>query len=60
VEVSPETFSDEIKQLEGLERKIRDEAQSYLGVSVKVRLMEPRSIGRSEGKAVRVVDKRKI
>jgi phenylacetate-CoA ligase len=60
VEVSPETFSDEIKQLEGLERKIRDEVQSYLGVSVKVRLMEPRSIGRSEGKAVRVVDKRKI
>jgi phenylacetate-CoA ligase len=60
VEVSPETFSDEIKRLEGLERKIRDEVQSYLGVSVKVRLMEPRSIGRSEGKAVRVIDKRKI
>lgn len=60
VEVSPETFSDEIKRLEDLERKIRDEVQSYLGVSVKVRLMEPRSIGRSEGKAVRVIDKRKI
>ncbi|OFW60155.1 MAG: phenylacetate--CoA ligase [Candidatus Solincola sediminis] len=60
VEVSPETFSDEIKRLEDLERKIRDEVQSYLGVSVKVRLMEPRSIGRSEGKAVRAVDKRRI
>lgn len=60
VEVSPETFSDEIKRLENLERKIRDEVQSYLGVSVKVRLMEPRSIGRSEGKAVRVIDKRAI
>jgi phenylacetate-CoA ligase len=60
VEVSPETFSDEIKQLEGLEKKIRDEVQSYLGVSIRVHLMEPRSIGRSEGKAVRVIDKRKI
>ena len=60
VEVSPELFSDEIKQLEELEKKIRDEVQSYLGVSVKVRLMEPRSIQRSEGKAVRVIDNRKI
>jgi len=60
VEVSPEVFSDEIKRLEELEKRIHDEAQSYLGVSVKVRLMEPRSIQRSEGKAVRVIDKRKI
>jgi len=60
VEVSPEIFSDEIKRLEELEARIRDEVQSYLGVSVKVRLMEPRSIQRSEGKAVRVIDKRKI
>ena len=60
VEVSPEIFSDEIKQLEELEKRIRDEVQSYLGVSVRVRLMEPRSIQRSEGKAVRVIDKRKI
>jgi phenylacetate-CoA ligase len=60
VEVSPNVFSDEIKRLEDLERRIRDEVQSYLGVSVKVRLMEPRSIQRSEGKAVRVIDKRKI
>ncbi len=60
VEMSPEIFSDEIKQLEELEKRIRDEVQSYLGVSVRVRLMEPRSIQRSEGKAVRVIDKRKI
>jgi phenylacetate-CoA ligase len=60
VEVSPEVFSDEIKRLEELERRIRDEVQSYLGVSVKIRLMEPHSIQRSEGKAVRVVDRRKI
>ncbi|NPV59828.1 MAG: phenylacetate--CoA ligase [Actinobacteria bacterium] len=60
VEVSPQVFSDEIKRLEELERRIRDEVQSYLGVGVKVRLMEPRSIQRSEGKAVRVIDRRKI
>ncbi len=60
VEVSPEVFSDEIKQLEELEKSIRDEVQSYLGVGVKVRLMEPRSMQRSEGKAVRVDDRRKI
>ena len=60
VEVSPEIFSDEIKQLEELEKRIRGEVQSYLGVGVRVRLMEPRSIQRSEGKAVRVIDKRKI
>jgi phenylacetate-CoA ligase len=60
VEVSPDMFSDEIKRLEELEKRIRDEVQSYLGVSVKVRLMEPRSIQRSEGKAVRVIDNRKI
>jgi phenylacetate-CoA ligase len=60
VEVSPEIFSDEIKRLEELEKRLRDEVQSYLGVSVKIRLMEPHSIQRSEGKAVRVIDKRKI
>jgi phenylacetate-CoA ligase len=60
VEVSPEIFSDEIKELEALQQRIADEIQSYLGVGVKVRLMEPRSIQRSEGKAVRVIDRRKI
>jgi phenylacetate-CoA ligase len=60
VEVSPQVFSDEIKRLEELERRIAEEVQSYLGLSVKVRLMEPRSIQRSEGKAVRVIDRRKM
>jgi phenylacetate-CoA ligase len=60
VEMSPEVFSDEIKKLEELERRITGEVQSYLGVGIKVRLMEPRSIQRSEGKAVRVIDNRKI
>lgn len=60
VEVTPEIFSDEIKRLEDLEERIREEVQSYLGVGVKVRLMEPRSLRRSEGKAVRVIDRRKM
>lgn len=60
VEVSPEAFSDEIRCLEGLERKIGGEVQSYIGVGVKVRLMEPRSLRRSGGKAVRVIGKRKV
>ncbi|MBC7253943.1 MAG: phenylacetate--CoA ligase [Actinobacteria bacterium] len=60
VEVSPQVFSDEIKRLEELERRIAEEVRSYLGLSVKVRLMEPRSIQRSEGKAVRVIDRRKM
>ena len=60
VEMSPEAFSDEIKQLEKLQKRIREEMQSYLGVSAKISLMEPKTIQRSEGKAVRVVDRRKI
>ena len=60
VEMSPELFSDEIKQLEKVQKRIKDEMQSYLGVSAKISLMEPKSIQRSEGKAVRVVDRRKI
>ena len=43
-----------------LEKKIEHNIKDYLGVSAKVRLVEPRSIPRSEGKAQRVIDKRKI
>ena len=60
VEVEEKIFSDEIKKLTALEEKIKDEIDSVLGISVKVKLMEPKSIERSMGKAVRVVDKRKI
>lgn len=59
VEMSPELFSDEVKKLEIVESNIRREIESTLGVSVKVRLVEPKSIARSEGKAIRVIDKRK-
>ena len=60
VEVSEEMFSDRIKALEELQQVITDEIESYLGIGVKVKLMEPRSIARSEGKAVRVKDNREI
>jgi len=60
VEVSEELFSDRIKGLEELQELIQAEIESYLGIGVKVMLMEPRSIARSEGKAVRVIDNREI
>jgi phenylacetate-CoA ligase len=60
VEVSEEIFSDEIRKLEELGALITKELESALGISVKVRLVEPKSIERSEGKAKRVIDKRKI
>ncbi|AEB09846.1 phenylacetate--CoA ligase family protein [Desulfobacca acetoxidans] len=60
VEVEEATFSDEVRQLQVLEKKIEHNIKDYLGVSAKVRLVEPRSIPRSEGKALRVIDKRKI
>ncbi|MCX5707517.1 MAG: phenylacetate--CoA ligase [Candidatus Omnitrophica bacterium] len=58
VEVDQKIFSDEIKQLRAFEDKIKKEIDSVLGVYVKVKLVEPKTIARSEGKAKRVVDKR--
>lgn len=60
VEVSEKVFSDEIRKLENLEKLITRELESALGVNVKVRLVEPKSIQRSEGKAKRVEDRRKF
>jgi len=60
VEVSEELFSDEVRKLEELNRKITKEIQGTLGLSVKVTLVEPRTIERSQGKAKRVIDKRKM
>jgi len=53
-------FSDEIRRLEVLEHKIEAELASALSVSAKVRLVSPKAIERSEGKAKRVIDKRMI
>jgi phenylacetate-CoA ligase len=58
IEVEEKFFSDEIKGLKAFEEHIRKEIQSTLGIGVKVRLLEPKSLERSEGKAKRVVDKR--
>jgi phenylacetate-CoA ligase len=60
VEVSDEMFSDRIKGLEEWQEVIQGEIESYLGLGVKVTLVEPRTIARSEGKAVRVVDNRDL
>ncbi|HHU92142.1 MAG TPA: phenylacetate--CoA ligase [Halanaerobiaceae bacterium] len=60
VEVDDQFFSDEIKKLEQLSRKIRSNIQSTLGISVKVTLVEPRTFERSEGKTERVIDNRKL
>jgi phenylacetate-CoA ligase len=60
VEVSDNLFSDEVRVLETLSRKIQVEIKDMLGVTCKVKLVEPKTIQRSEGKAQRVIDKRKI
>jgi phenylacetate-CoA ligase len=60
VEVEQSIFSDEIKKLQSLEQKIRKEIESVLGIGAKVRLVEPKTIARSEGKAKRVIDKRTL
>ncbi len=60
VEVSESMFSDEIKKLDALKNKIGAVLKQALGVSVRVKLVEPKTIQRSEGKAVRVIDKRNI
>jgi phenylacetate-CoA ligase len=60
VEVSEELFSDEVKVLEGLSKNIEKEIKDLLGISAKIKLVEPKTIQRSEGKARRVIDNRKI
>jgi phenylacetate-CoA ligase len=60
VEVEGQFFSDEIKKLEDLKRKIQHTIESALGISAKVKLVEPKTIERSEGKSKRVIDKRKL
>ena len=60
VEVSDEFFSDEIRQLEALESRIKQEIENVLSVAVKVKLVEPKSLDRSVGKAKRVIDERKM
>ncbi|MDT8440947.1 MAG: phenylacetate--CoA ligase [Desulfuromonadales bacterium] len=58
VEVNEQTFSDEIKVLQDLSRRIQKEIKDVLGITCRVRLVEPKTIARSEGKARRVIDNR--
>jgi phenylacetate-CoA ligase len=59
VEVDEAFFLDRISQLEALSKKIQDTLESSLGLGIKITLVEPRVIERSEGKSQRVIDKRK-
>ncbi|MDY0291609.1 MAG: phenylacetate--CoA ligase [Desulfuromonadaceae bacterium] len=58
VEVNEETFSDEIRKLQQLSQSISRTIKDLLGITCKVRLVEPKTIARSEGKAKRVIDRR--
>ncbi len=58
VEVDEKLFSDEIKHLQRLEKKIQANIKEFLGVTVKISLVEPRTIERTAGKAKRVIDRR--
>jgi phenylacetate-CoA ligase len=59
VEVDEQFWSDEVKVLEALRTRIKNNISSVLGISATIRLVEPSSIERSEGKAKRVIDNRK-
>ena len=60
VEMNPEMFSDSLAKITSAEKALVDALKNMLGISAQVKLVAPRSIARSEGKAVRVIDKRKL
>ncbi|MDI3508653.1 MAG: phenylacetate-CoA ligase [Clostridiales bacterium] len=60
VEIDDKLFSDEVRRLEDLENRITREIQNTLGINVTVKLVEPKTIARGDGKAKRVIDKRNI
>lgn len=60
VEVDEKFFSDEIRKLDALKKRIADALKQSLGIAVNVKLVEPKTIQRSEGKAKRVIDNRNI
>lgn len=60
VEVNPQFYTDEIRVLEALNKKISHVLSQALGLNPKVKLVEPQTLTRSEGKAVHVIDKRKL
>jgi phenylacetate-CoA ligase len=60
IEIPEAMFTDNVKGIEGFEKRVGSQMNSVLGISAKIRLVEPKSIARSEGKAKRVIDNRKI
>ena len=60
VELTPEQFSDTVKDLAAKEKSLANAIKTMLGINPKVHLVAPKTITRSEGKAVRVIDKRKL
>ncbi len=60
VEMNSELFSDEVKKIEAVERKLRHDIESVIGISASVELVEARTLPRFEGKAKHVIDNRKL
>jgi phenylacetate-CoA ligase len=56
----PEHFSDVINEISAMEHQLEADLKTMLGIKADVHLVAPKSIARSEGKAVRVIDKRKL
>ena len=60
VEMNPEQFTDTVGGITALEKALAGAMKTMLGISPAVHLVAPKSIARSEGKAVRIIDKRKL
>lgn len=60
VEMTPEMFSDSLSAVAAKEKELVDALKAMLGIYAKVKLVNPKAITRSEGKAVRVIDKRNL
>ena len=60
VEMSEQLFADDVKSIEKIEKLVTSELRSMLGIGAKVHLVNPKSIERSEGKAKRVIDRRRL
>lgn len=60
VELNPKFYTDQIKVLETINKKISHAVQQAIGLNAKIKIVEPQTLVRSEGKAVHVIDKRKI
>ncbi|HCF83380.1 MAG TPA: phenylacetate--CoA ligase, partial [Ruminococcaceae bacterium] len=60
VELPPEQFSDKVSDIQNKEKNLESAMRTMLGIGPKVHLVPPRSIERSEGKAKRIIDKRRL